>query len=241
MASFAKYVGGSPTNTAIGCARLGLRAALLTKVGNDHFGRFIGETLERENVGTAGVLTDADRLTALAILGIRDQDTFPLLFYRENCADMMLQPDDVDAALVQCAAAVLVSGTHLSKPNVFEASRKAVRLAKESGRKVVFDIDYRPVLWGLTSPDMGENRFVANRLVTEHLATDCERLRSHRRDGRRVPHPGRCGRHAQRAASRSRTLPCRPRMQTRRGRMHHFRRRHRRLFCCGYCMRGLSD
>src|ERR1700743_593094 len=73
MASFAKYVGGSPTNTAIGCARLGLRAALLTRVGNDHFGRFIRGTLEREDVGTSGVLTDPARLTALAILGIRDE------------------------------------------------------------------------------------------------------------------------------------------------------------------------
>jgi 5-dehydro-2-deoxygluconokinase len=177
MASFAKYVGGSPTNTAIGCARLGLRAALLTRVGQDHFGRFIRETLEREHVDAASVIADRDRLTALAILGIRDRDTFPLLFYRENCADMALQPDDVDAAQIQAAAAVLVSGTHLSKPNVFETSRKAMRLAKDAGRKIVFDIDYRPVLWGLTALDMGENRFVTSPEVTKRLqlvAADCD-------------------------------------------------------------------
>src|SRR6185312_10994722 len=84
MASFAKYIGGSPTNTAIGASRLGLRAGLLTRVGADHFGRFILEELAREGVSTSGVTTDPDRLTALAILGIRDPDTFPLIFYREN-------------------------------------------------------------------------------------------------------------------------------------------------------------
>src|SRR3954447_12651625 len=78
MASFAKYIGGSPTNTAIGLARLGLRPGLLTGVGNDHFGRFIREELTREGVDTRGVKTDAQRLTALAILGIRNQVDFPL-------------------------------------------------------------------------------------------------------------------------------------------------------------------
>jgi 5-dehydro-2-deoxygluconokinase len=143
MASFAKYVGGSPTNTTIGAARLGLRSALLTRVGNDHFGRFIHETLRREGVDTQGVLTDAHRLTALALLGIRDRDTFPLIFYRENCADMALTPDDVDPTFVELTQAVLVNGTHLSKPNVFEASSKAAALARAGGGRVVFDIDQR--------------------------------------------------------------------------------------------------
>jgi 5-dehydro-2-deoxygluconokinase len=169
MASFAKYVGGSPTNTAIGLARLGLKSALITRVGADHMGRFIREQLDREGVGTGWVRTDPDRLTALVILGIRDRDTFPLIFYRENCADMAIGPDDIDPALIRSSAAVLVNGTHLSTPSVFEASLKAIELARESGGRVVFDIDYRPVLWGLTGKDMGENRFVASDLVTNHL------------------------------------------------------------------------
>ncbi|HEX5006209.1 MAG TPA: PfkB family carbohydrate kinase, partial [Hyphomonadaceae bacterium] len=81
MMSFAKYVGGSPTNTAVGAARLGLRTGLLTRVGADHFGRFIVEQMRREGVVTTGILTDAERLTALVFLGIRDPDTFPLIFY----------------------------------------------------------------------------------------------------------------------------------------------------------------
>ncbi len=169
MGNFAKYVGGSPTNTAIGASRLGLKTGLITRVGGDHMGRFIREELARDGVDVRGVKTDPDRLTALVILGIRDPDTFPLIFYRENCADMALDESDIDEAYIKSAAAVLVNGTHLSKPNVFAASSKAIDIAKANGRKVVFDVDYRPVLWGLEARDMGENRFVASEQVTKQL------------------------------------------------------------------------
>lgn len=169
MGSFAKYVGGSPTNTAVGAARLGLRAGLATRVGADHMGRFIREQLEREGVDTSCVREDPERLTALAILGIRDRETFPLIFYRENCADMALNAADLDERIVRSAGAVLINGTHLSEEGVFNASITAARWAKETGGRVVFDIDYRPVLWGLTERDMGENRFVAHEAVTRRL------------------------------------------------------------------------
>ena len=169
MSSFAKYVGGSPTNTAVGAARLGLKSALLTRVGGDHMGRFIREQLEREGVAVGSVLTDPERLTALVILGIRDRERFPLIFYRENCADMALDTGDVDEGLIGSAAAVLINGTHLSTPTVYAASLKAAKLAQSSGGKVVFDIDYRPVLWGLAGKDLGENRFVADDDVTARL------------------------------------------------------------------------
>jgi 5-dehydro-2-deoxygluconokinase len=169
MGSFAKYIGGSPTNTAVGASRLGLASGLVTRVGADHFGRFIREQLGREGVATQGVLEDSERLTALVFLGIRDPDTFPLIFYRENCADMALQASDLDPGFIQSAKAVLINGTHLSRQNVFDASVRACELARAAGGKVVFDIDYRPVLWGLTGKDAGENRFVAHDDVTARL------------------------------------------------------------------------
>lgn len=169
MRSFAKYVGGSPANTAIGGARLGLATGLITGVGADHMGRFIKEQLAREGVDPRGVKEDPARLTALVILGIRDRETFPLIFYRENCADMALSEADIDADYIRSAGAVLINGTHLSQPNVFAASMRAVEIAKAAGGKVVFDIDYRPVLWGLEARDKGENRFVANAEVTARL------------------------------------------------------------------------
>jgi 5-dehydro-2-deoxygluconokinase len=169
MGSFAKYVGGSPTNTVIGGARLGLKTALLTRVGADHMGRFIREQLVREGVEVGSVIADPERLTALVVLGIRDREHFPLIFYRENCADMALTPADVDERAVRAARAVLINGTHLSQAGVFATSLRAAEIAKASGGRVVFDVDYRPVLWGLAARDLGENRFVAHDTVTEIL------------------------------------------------------------------------
>jgi 5-dehydro-2-deoxygluconokinase len=96
MSSFAKHVGGCPMNISVGAARLGLSSALITRVGNEHMGRFVRETLQREGVNTEYVVTDPKRLTALVILGIRDRETFPLIFYRDNCADMAINVDDID-------------------------------------------------------------------------------------------------------------------------------------------------
>jgi 5-dehydro-2-deoxygluconokinase len=169
MGSFAKYVGGSPTNTAIAAARLGLKAGLLTRVGADHMGRFIREQLAREGVDVRGVHTDSERLTALVVLGIRNRESFPLIFYREDCADMALREQDLDDAYLASARAVLINGTHLSAPGVRAASLGAARRVKANGGRVVFDVDYRPVLWGLTAKDLGENRFVSDAGVTECL------------------------------------------------------------------------
>jgi 5-dehydro-2-deoxygluconokinase len=177
MQSFAKYVGGCPTNIAIGTARLGLRSAVITRVGDEQMGRFIRETLERERVDTAQVTTDPERLTALVILGIRDRRTFPHIFYRENCADMAIRPEHVDPQVIASAKALVVSGTHFSQPGVDAASRAAIGHAKAGGTKVAFDIDYRPVIWGLTGHAEGESRFLASETVSRHLQSilgDCD-------------------------------------------------------------------
>jgi 5-dehydro-2-deoxygluconokinase len=169
MASFSKAVGGCPANIAIGTARLGLKSALITRVGDEAMGRFIREQMEREGVTTSGIATDRERLTALVILGVRDDKTFPLIFYRENCADMALDESDIDEDLIASAGAVAVTGTHFSRPNTAAAQMRAIRLAKAHGRKVVFDVDYRPNLWGLLGHDAGEERYVRSDTVTELL------------------------------------------------------------------------
>ncbi|MFN7225541.1 MAG: 5-dehydro-2-deoxygluconokinase, partial [Paracoccaceae bacterium] len=169
MASFQKYVGGSPTNMSVGTARLGLRSALLTRVGDEHMGRFIREQLVREGVCVDGVKTDPDRLTALVLLGIRDEHHFPLIFYRENCADMALCEDDVDPAFVARARAVVATGTHLSHPRTEAAVMKALTLARANGAQTALDIDYRPNLWGLAGHGEGESRFIESAAVTAKL------------------------------------------------------------------------
>ncbi len=169
MSSFAKYLGGSPTNTAAGASRLGLKSAVITGVGDEHMGRYIIEQLRREGVDTRGVKTDPERLTAVVILGIRDQETFPLIFYRENCADMALTEDDIDPGFIRSARSVVLSGTHFSTATVTAMSRKAAEICRDNGGRVAFDIDYRPVLWGIGGHGTGEARFAKDGAVTEHL------------------------------------------------------------------------
>ena len=169
MGSFQKYIGGSPCNMAAGTARLGLRSALISRVGDEHMGRFIREQLGREGVDVRGVITDPARLTALVLLGIRDEDHFPLIFYRENCADMALCEADIDEGLIASARAVVATGTHLSHPRTEAAVLKALRLARQHGAQTALDIDYRPNLWGLAGHGEGESRFIASAAVTERL------------------------------------------------------------------------
>ena len=169
MMSFTKYLGGCPANIAVGAARLGLKVGILTRVGEDHMGRFVRETLAREGVDSSQIKSDPARLTALVVLGIRDRETFPLIFYRENCADMAFEAADIDAAYVASARALVVTGTHFSTPKVDAASRAAMSAARAADTKVVLDIDYRPVLWGLTGRGDGETRYIRSDSVSAHL------------------------------------------------------------------------
>lgn len=168
-ASFAKYLGGSSANIAFGAARLGLRAAMVSRVGDEQMGRFLVETLQREGCDVSQVQIDPQRLTALVLLGLKDRDTFPLLFYRENCADMALDAALINEAFIGQCRALLITGTHLSAPGVRSASVAALGHAGRHGVLRVLDIDYRPVLWGLTKRGEGANRFVADAQVTERL------------------------------------------------------------------------
>ena len=169
VSSFAKYLGGSSANIAFGVARLGLRAAMLSRVGDEQMGRFLTETLQREGCDTSQVQIDPQRLTGLVLLGLKDRDTFPLLFYRENCADMALDAAGINEAFIADCRALLITGTHLSAPTVRTASTTALAHAQKHGVLRVLDIDYRPVLWGLTKRGEGANRFVANTEVTAQL------------------------------------------------------------------------
>jgi 5-dehydro-2-deoxygluconokinase len=170
MTTFSKAVGGCPTNIAIGTARLGIRSALITRVGDEHMGRFIRQQLVREGVDVTGVHTDPARLTALVLLGVRDEHSFPLIFYRDNCADAALDESDIDETFVSRAGAVLVTGTHFARPAAAAAQHRAIAIAKAHGARVVFDVDYRPNLWGLAGHGAGEERYVRSQTVTALLA-----------------------------------------------------------------------
>lgn len=169
VSSFSKYLGGSSANIAFGTARLGLKSAMLSRVGDDHMGRFLTETLTKEGCDIRGIKVDKQRLTGMVLLGIKDSKTFPLVFYRENCADMALCADDIDERYIASSRALLITGTHFSTDDVFGASMRALEYASKHRVQRILDIDYRPVLWGLTGKADGETRFVASDEVTRHI------------------------------------------------------------------------
>ena len=145
--SFAAYVGGSPTNISVGAHRLGLRSALLTGLGEDPVGDFILHFLENEGVETRFIVRKPGRRTSAVVLGIEPPDKFPLVYYRDNCADIALTIDDVLAAPVRDAQVVQFAGTNFSRDPSRSATLFAAELARQSGAKVVLDIDFRPDQW----------------------------------------------------------------------------------------------
>ena len=108
--SFGAYIGGCPTNISVGTCRLGLRSVLLTGIGEDPVGGFLLKFLADEGVETRFIVRKPGHRTSAVILGIEPPDKFPLVHYRDNCADIELTIDDVLAAPVAESRTLLISG-----------------------------------------------------------------------------------------------------------------------------------
>ena len=145
--SFAAYVGGSPTNISVGACRLGLKTALLTGLGEDPVGDFIVHFLKKEGVEIRYSPRKPGYRTSAVALGIEPPDKFPLIYYRDNCADIELNIDDVLAAPVAESKVLQFAGTNLSKDPSRTATIFAAELAQKVGTEVVLDIDFRPDQW----------------------------------------------------------------------------------------------
>jgi 5-dehydro-2-deoxygluconokinase len=169
--SFRKYVGGSAANITLNTARLGVKSAMLTRVGEEPLGRFVRRTMAETGVDVSHVTFDREHLTPYVLLAIRDIDDFPRIFAYGDAADLALDEADVDPRFVASSKALLVTGTPLSRPGSRAASLKAVRAAKGAGTKVLFDLDYRPVFWGVASHEQGGEMFVESAEVTEGYAS----------------------------------------------------------------------
>ncbi len=147
IGSFAAYVGGCPLNISVGTRRLGLRSALLTAVGEDVVGNFVLHFLRREGVETGFIPRKPGHRTSAVVLGIEPPDRFPLMYYRDNCADIELNIDDVLRTPIATSRALLISGTGLSKEPSRSATLFAAELARQAGVPVILDIDFRPDQW----------------------------------------------------------------------------------------------
>ena len=145
--TFAKSLGGSPTNVAVGAARLGRRSAVITKVGRDGFGDYVRSALAGFGVDTRWVGTDPKLRTPIVFCEIFPPDSFPVLFYREPKApDMNIAVSDLDLVAIAAAPLFWTTGTGLSD----EPSRGATLAALDARHRrdhTIHDLDYRHHLW----------------------------------------------------------------------------------------------
>jgi 5-dehydro-2-deoxygluconokinase len=143
--TFAKSLGGSATNVAVAAARLGLRSAVITKVGDDPFGPYVRGALEGFGVDGRWVGTHPSLRTPVVFCEIHPPDHFPLLFYREPTApDMTIARDELDLDAIRAARAFWTTGTGLSA----EPSRTATLTALEAAPGLtIHDLDHRPDFW----------------------------------------------------------------------------------------------
>ncbi|CAM4064959.1 5-dehydro-2-deoxygluconokinase [Saccharibacillus endophyticus] len=146
--TFTKYVGGSPANIAIGSAKLGLKTGFIGKIADDQHGRFIRGYMEKAGIDVSGMVVDQEgHKTGLAFTEIKSPDECSILMYRDDVADLYLQPEEVDEEYIRRANKLVVSGTALAQSPSREAVLKAVHLAKKNGVEIVFELDYRPYTW----------------------------------------------------------------------------------------------
>lgn len=147
ISSFGKFLGGSPTNVAVAAARLGHRPAVITGVGEDPFGRYVVQEMERLGVSGRHVVPNGELNTPITLCEIFPPDDFPLYFYRRPSApDLQIAPEHLDLEAIREVPLFWFSGTGLSE----EPSRSAHHAALQArGRTThtVFDLDYRPMFW----------------------------------------------------------------------------------------------
>lgn len=147
ITGFSAYVGGCPANISVGTRRLGLKSALLTGVGHDPVGDFILHFLRKEGVDVTWTVRKAGRRSSAVILGIEPPDKFPLVYYRDNCADIAINTKDIQKIPVEKFRTILISGTGLSREPSRSATILAAETAFENNTEVVLDIDFRADQW----------------------------------------------------------------------------------------------
>ena len=144
---FTRHLGGAPSNVAVGLARLGVHAGLMTLVGADEFGAFLLRGLEAEGVDIAGVGTHRTARTGITFVavGARGERTF--LFYRHPSADQLIAEHDVDPAMVARARVFHYGSSTLSREPARTATRRALAAAREAGCVISCDPNLRAHLW----------------------------------------------------------------------------------------------
>ncbi|RIJ45199.1 5-dehydro-2-deoxygluconokinase [Clavibacter lycopersici] len=145
--TFGKYLGGSAANVAVAAARHGRSAALVSRVGDDPFGRYVTRELERLGVSAEHVTPVDDLPTPVTFCEIFPPDDFPLYFYRRPKApDLCIEGDELDRAAIQDARVFWSTVTGLSE-DPSRTAHHAAWAARARRPLTVLDLDYRPMFW----------------------------------------------------------------------------------------------
>jgi len=147
ITAFESGVGGSPVNIAIGASRLGLQSLAFTAVGDDEVGRFVRQYLNNERVNTEFIQVKAGKRTGMAVVGVQPPDKFPLLFYREDPADIHLTIDEARQLPLEEARALCLSGTALSRGATRDAYLYLAERASAARLMTFIDLDLRADQW----------------------------------------------------------------------------------------------
>ena len=147
VTSFQPKPGGAPANAAVAAARLGASSAFIGKVGEDIFGHYLEEVLRAEGVDTRGVRYDPVARTTLVFIAKPDENTAEYVFYRNPGADILLRPDELDTGLLRETHCLHFGSLSLIVEPSGSATLAAVKIAKEAGAMISFDVNYRPTLW----------------------------------------------------------------------------------------------
>lgn len=145
---FVPKAGGAPGNVAVGVAKLGSRAAMLSKVGEDAFGRLLVNTLTGYGVDAGGVVRTHAGTTALAVVTVDDTGDREFMFYRTGGADTSFMPSEVDDAVIRASRVLHIGSVFLSEQWPAAAQRHAVAVAQSHGIMISADVNLRPSLWG---------------------------------------------------------------------------------------------
>ncbi|MFK4728753.1 5-dehydro-2-deoxygluconokinase [Agromyces mediolanus] len=147
VATFGKYLGGSATNVAVAAARHGLSSAVITRTGDDPFGRFVVQELTRLGVDARFVEALSGPKTPITFCEIYPPDDFPLYFYRDPIApDLLIEADGLDLDAVRDARLYWATATGLSvEPS--RTAHLAAWAARGRAPLTVLDLDYRPMFW----------------------------------------------------------------------------------------------
>lgn len=139
--------GGAPANVAVAASKLGAKTAFIGKVGNDSFGRFLCDTLQKYNVSTDGVITDKSANTTLAVVSVNENGERSFAFYRKNSADTLLSENEIIDLQLRNTHILHFGSVSLTAEPSRTATISAVKRAKSFGALISYDPNYRESLW----------------------------------------------------------------------------------------------